>query len=286
MKLILNKLLQYYQIFCNLSLDVVGGVICNMLAITYCFNINAPKAWYIALPLGTWLIYLVDHIVDVTRTNKDYPTPRHQFIKKYLNKIITLSVFILLLIIATGILFFDEQLITIGFIMIGVIIFHLILTKQNPQSKSIINNKEFGVAFIYATSILIYPLFNGFLTLWFDAIFYLYIFFLLITYQSLLLCSIIEYPIDVLMNNSSFIRTMGLQKGIVVFKGITLSALILLLFNIIRLNFYNPALPAFYFLILAGNYLIYQNRDKLQQHFMYSKIAELLFWLPALALLY
>jgi len=263
MKLILNKLLQYYQIFCNLSLDVVGGVICNMLAITYCFNINAPKAWYIALPLGTWLIYLVDHIVDVTRTNKDYPTPRHQFIKKYLNKIITLSVFILLLIIATGLLFFDEQLITIGFIMIGVIIFHLILTKQNPQSKSIINNKEFGVAFIYATSIFIYPLFNGFLTLWFDAIFYLYIFFLLITYQSLLLCSIIEYPIDVLMNNSSFI-----------------------LFIIIRLNFYNPALPAFYFLILAGNYLIYQNRDKLQQHFMYSKIAELLFWLPALALLY
>ena len=257
-----------------------------MLAITYSFNINAPKYWYVALPLGTWLIYLVDHIVDVTRTNKDYPTPRHQFIKKYLYKTIALCGFILLLIIATGLLFFDEQLIIIGFIMIGIIILHLILTKQNPQSKSIINNKEFGVAFIYATSIFIYPLFNGFLTIWFDAIFYLYIFFLLITYQSLLLCSIIEYPIDVLMNNSSFIRTMGLQKGIVVFKGITLSALILLLFIIIRLNFYNPALPAFYFLILAGNYLIYQNRDKLQQHFMYSKIAELLFWLPALALLY
>ena len=286
MKLILNKLSQYYQIFCNLSLDIVGGVICNMLAITYCFNINAPKAWYIALPLGTWLIYLVDHVVDVTRTNKDYPTPRHQFIKRHLHKIIALNVFILLLIIATGLLFFDEQLITIGFIMIGVIIFHLILTKQNPQSKSIINNKEFGVAFIYATSIFIYPLFNGFLTIWFDALFYLYILFLLITYQSLLLCSIIEYPIDVLMNNSSFIRTMGLQKGMVVFQGITLSALIILLFIIIGLNFYTPVLPAFYFLILAGNYLIYINRNKLQRYFLYRKIAELLFWLPALSLLY
>ena len=278
--------MQYYQIFCNLSLDIVGGVICNMLAITYCFNINAPKAWYIALPLGTWLIYLVDHVVDVTRTNKDYPTPRHQFIKRHLHKIIALNVFILLLIIATGLLFFDEQLITIGFIMIGVIIFHLILTKQNPQSKSIINNKEFGVAFIYATSIFIYPLFNGFLTIWFDALFYLYILFLLITYQSLLLCSIIEYPIDVLMNNSSFIRTMGLQKGMVVFQGITLSALIILLFIIIGLNFYTPVLPAFYFLILAGNYLIYINRNKLQRYFLYRKIAELLFWLPALSLLY
>jgi hypothetical protein len=286
MKLILNKLLQYYQIFCNLSLDVVGGVICNMLALTYCFNINAPKAWYIALPLGTWLIYLVDHVLDVTRTNKNYPTPRHQFIKRYLHKIIALNVFILLLIIATGLLFFDEQLITIGFIMIGVIIFHLILTKQNPQSKSIINNKEFGVAFIYATSIFIYPLFNGFLTLWFDALFYLYILFLLITYQSLLLCSIIEYPIDVLMNNSSFIRIMGLQKGMVVFQGITLSAFILMLFIIIGFKFYNPILPSFYFLILAGNYLIYINRNKLQINAIYRKIAELLFWIPALALMY
>ena len=257
-----------------------------MLAITYCFNINAPKAWYIALPLGTWLIYLVDHVVDVTRTNKDYPTPRHQFIKRHLHKIIALNVFILLLIIATGLLFFDEQLITIGFIMIGVIIFHLILTKQNPQSKSIINNKEFGVAFIYATSIFIFPLFNGFLTLWFDALFYLYILFLLITYQSLLLCSIIEYPIDVLMNNSSFIRTMGLQKGMVVFQGITLSAFILMLFIIIWFKFYNPILPSFYFLILAGNYLIYINRSKLQIHAIYRKIAELLFWIPALSLLY
>jgi hypothetical protein len=28
------------------------------------------------------------------------------------------------------------------------------------------------------------------------------------------------------------------------------------------------------------------NRDKLQQHLIYRKIAELLFWLPALGLLY
>ena len=97
---------------------------------------------------------------------------------------------------------------------------------------------------------------------------------------------IIEYPIDMLMNNTSFIRTMGLQKGVVIFQGITLSAFILLVFITIGLNFYNPALPAFYFLILAGNYLIDLKRDKLKQHFMYRKIAELLFWLPALGLLY
>ena len=278
--------MQYYQIFCNLSLDVVGGVICNMLAITYGFNINAPKAWYIALPLGTWLIYLTDHVVDVMRTDKVYPTPRHQFIKKYLKPIIALCVVIILVMIAATFIYFNEQLITVGFIMSGVIVLHLMLVKLNPQSKRIINNKEFGVAFIYATSIFIYPLYSSFLTIYFDGMFYLYIFFLLITYQSLLLCSIIEYPIDMLMNNTSFIRTMGLQNGMVVFQGITLSAFILLLFITIGLNFYNQALLAFYFLILAGNYLIYLNRDKLQQHLIYRKIAELLFWLPALGLLY
>ncbi len=257
-----------------------------MLAITYSYNINAPKAWYIVLPLGTWLIYLTDHVVDVMRTDKVYPTPRHQFIKKYLKPIITLCVVIILVMIAATFIYFNEQLITVGFIMSGVIVLHLMLVKLNPQSKSIINNKEFGVAFIYATSIFIYPLYSSFLTIYFDGMFYLYIFFLLITYQSLLLCSIIEYPIDMLMNNTSFIRTMGLQNGMVVFQGITLSAFILLMFITIGLNFYNQALLAFYFLILAGNYLIYLNRDKLQQHLIYRKIAELLFWLPALGLLY
>lgn len=264
----------------------MGGVICNMLAIAYSFNLNAPKAWYIVLPLGTWLIYLGDHLVDVLRTDKVYPTPRHQFIKKHLKTIIALCVLIILAMVVVTLVYLDKQLITVGLIMLGVITLHLTLAKLNPQSKSIINNKEFGVAFIYATSIFIYPLFHTFLTIGFDALFYLFILFLLITYQSLLLCSIIEYPIDIMMNNTSFIRTMGIQKSIVIFQGITLSAIILLAFITFGLNYYNPALPSFYFLILAGNYLIYLNKDKLQHHFMYRKIAELLFWIPALVCLY
>jgi hypothetical protein len=79
---------------------------------------------------------------------------------------------------------------------------------------------------------------------------------------------------------------MGLQKGMVIFQGITLSAFILLLFIIIGLKFYNPILPSFYFLILAGNYLVFINRNKLQIHSIYRQIAELLFWIPALSLLY
>lgn len=265
---------------------MVGGVICNMLAITYGFNLNAPKAWYIALPLGTWLIYLADHLLDVLRTDKVYPTPRHQFIKKNLKTIIFLCVLIILGMAVATFVYFNETLLKVGLIMLGIIILHLMLAKLNPQSRSIINNKEFGVAFIYATSIFIYPLFHTFLTIGFDALFYIFILFLLITYQSLLLCSIIEFPIDLMMNNTSFIRTVGLQKGILIFKGITLSALVLLAFVTFGFNYYNPALPSFYFLILSGNYLIYLNKDKLQHHFMYRKIAELLFWIPALVCLY
>ncbi len=278
--------MQYYQIFCNLSLDVVGGVICNMLAISYGFNINAPKAWYIVLPLGTWLIYLTDHLVDVIRTKEEFPTLRHQFIKKHLTAIITLVVVIIITIAAFTIAYFDKELIIVGICMCALIMIHLLLVRLNPQSKNIINNKEFGVAFIYATCIFIYPLYYSFFSVWFDGAFYLYILFLLATYQSLLLCSIIEFEIDVKMNNTSFIRTIGFARGTVVFQGITLSSIILLAFITFGLSFYNPALPAFYFLIIAGNYLIFLNSEKLKPHLFYRKIAELLFWLPVLSLLY
>lgn len=285
MKSILNKLLQYYQLFCNLSLDVAGGVLCNMLALQHSLNLNAPIAWYIVLPLGTWLIYLADHVVDVLRTPREFPTPRHRFIKKHLKAIAGLTILLFAVIICTTWLFYDEHLITCGFIMSGIILLHLLIVRINPQSRSILNNKEFGVAFIYATSIFIYPLFTELQSYVLDAVFYLYLLFMLVTYQNLLLCSIIEFPVDVQMNNTSFIRSIGLLRGKLVFIGISISALTLLLYSSFALPFYPHPLAAFYFLILAGNLIIYLRYEHLRKHLWYRKLAELLFWLPALSLL-
>lgn len=257
-----------------------------MLALVYCFRLHPPLSWYIALPAGTWLIYLADHIADVMRIEKDYPTPRHQFIKKHRKIMTVLCVVLAMIVAASALLFYNRLLFTCGLIMAGIILIHFILSRINPQSRSILNNKEFGVSFIYATSIFIYPLAAVIQSSMLDVMFYLYALFLLVTYQNLLLCSIIEYPYDVMMNNTSFIRSLGLNRGKLVFTGITLSAASLAGVILFRFNFYNPALLGFYFLMLSGNYVIYLWNNKLQQNLLYRKLAELLFWLPVLSLIF
>lgn len=285
MNSVLNKLVQYYQIFCNLSLDVAAGVLFNLLALQHSLNFNAPLAWYIVLPMGTWLIYLTDHIVDVLRATRNFPTPRHLFIKTHLYPIIVLAVLLAIICLCTALYFYDERLVICGFIMSGVIMLHLVIARINPQSRSILNNKEFGVAFIYATSIFIYPLSMFLQSYLLDAICYLYLLFLLITYQNLLLCSLIEFPVDVQMNNTSFIRSIGLSRGKLVFIGISISTALLFAYAVVSLPFFPRAVAAFYFLILSGNVVIYLRYEQLKKHLLYRKLAEALFWLPALSLL-
>lgn len=286
MQVVRNKVVQYYQLFCNLSLDVVGGVVCNMFALVYCFNFNAPLAWYIALPAGTWFIYLADHVVDVLRIKEEYPTPRHRFVKRYLKGIIAWCILLLGVILYLAWSSYDQRLFISGCIVAGITLLHFLLSRINPQSKSILNNKEFGVSFIYATSIFIYPIAVLLQTEQLEVVFYLYAVFLLITYQNLLLCSIIEYPYDVAMNNTSFIRSIGLSMGRLVFIGVSLAAAMFIVIVLLGFDFYKPSLLALYFLILAGNYLIYLWNNRLQKHLLYRKLAELLFWLPLLSLIF
>ncbi len=286
MQVIRNKVLQYYQLFCNLSLDVVGGVLCNMFAIVHCFNLNPPLAWYIALPAGTWFIYLADHLADVIRIKEEYPTPRHRFIKKNLKGVIALCLVLLAVIVYLAIGRYEKILFISGCIVAGITLVHFMLSRINPQSRSVLNNKEFGVSLIYATSVFIYPMAVLLQTDLLDVIFYLYAVFLLITYQNLLLCSIIEYPYDVAMNNTSFIRSLGLGIGKLVFIGVSLSAALFILIVLFGFDFYKPSLLALYFLMLSGNYVIYLWNNRLQKYLLYRKLAELLFWLPVLSLIF
>lgn len=282
----LKKLIQYYQIFCNLSLDVVGGVFCSTFALAHVFKLNAPMAWYLALPLGTWLIYLADHLVDVKRTHQDFPTPRHQFIKLHFKRIIVLSVLIGVAILFITLLYWSSALVICGAIMLLVILLHLAITRANPQGKNLFNNKELSVASIYAACIFIYPLYlTMHSNMWLIAGSF-FVLFLLITYQNLLLCSIIEFDIDEQMNNTSFIRTIGLKQGKIVWWTLTSLALLVVLV----LHFYiQPThlnLLWCYGLIILGNCLIYLYAPQLQKHLLYRKLAELLFWLPIVSTLF
>jgi hypothetical protein len=281
-----NILLQYYQIFCNLSLDVVIGISINALAIGKVFHINAPLAWYVVLPLATWLVYLFDHLVDIKRNPNTREGSAHRFIQQHQWLV---WVIIGLVCLAMGYFTwtdFNWPLFLCGATMVMLAGIHLLLSKLNPTHKHIFNNKEFGVAFIYATSLFIFPLYALFNDFLFDALLHHYLLFLLLAYQNLLLCSLIEYPLDVRMNNTSLIRAVGRPRGKLIFIGVSLGAASFLMMLLWQIHLYSPLLLGLYFMILAGNVLIYLWNEKLQQQVLYRKLADLLFWLPVLSLIF
>lgn len=265
---------------------MVIGICINALAIGKVFHINAPIAWYVVLPLATWLVYLFDHLVDIKRNPNTREGSVHRFIQQH-----QLLVWVLIAILCMVIVFFtwidfSWPLFLCGATMVVLAGIHLLLAKLNPTHKHIFNNKEFGVAFIYATSLFVFPLYVLFNNFLFDALLHHYLLFLLLAYQNLLLCSLIEFPLDVRMNNASLIRAVGRPRGKLVFIGVSLGAASFFMVMLLRINLYSPLLLGLYFMILAGNVLIYLWNEKLQQQALYRKLADLLFWLPVLSLIF
>lgn len=265
---------------------MVIGIAFNALALNKVFKINAPWSWWVVLPLATWVVYLLDHLVDIRRNPITKVGSAHHYIRQHQPFVYGL---IGLLITGMGYIVwidFYRPLFICGAVMVVFALLHLWLAKINPKRRSFFNNKEFGVAFVYATSLFIYPLYVLFGSGLFDVLCYYYLLLLLLAYQNLLLCSLIEYQDDVRLKNTSLIRAVGKPTGKFIFIGVSLGAFSFLALLLFRVSVFPHLLTGLYFLILAGNMLIYLWNEQLQQEVLYRKLADLLFWLPGLCLIF
>jgi hypothetical protein len=283
---VVKKLLQYYQIFCNLSLDVVLGVICCMLPLPHLFQITLPVSWYIALPLGTWLIYLADHVVDVTRKQQEYPSPRHQFIKRYLRPIIAIMIGISAVIVWQVLHPFSTLLFTIGSILMFIVGIHLVIVRINPTAPSWYNNKELAIAIIYATGIYVAPivmLYQQQHTMLFPIC--CAVLLAVNAFINLLMTSMVELKWDVAMDNTSLVRVIGITAAMRLFYTlILLCTLAIVVLLLVAPQLYTWMLSS-YLAMTLGHLLIYLRRDSLCNLLAYRKVSEALFWLPVLAYL-
>jgi 4-hydroxybenzoate polyprenyltransferase len=254
-----------------------------MLPLPLCFGVQMPLVWYIFLPIGAWMVYLLDHVLDVTRKQEEYPTPRHQFIRANLRPVFMIIVFFSLCLLALAVLQYDPVLFVCGGVMAGTVLIHFIMVRINPEHNSLLNNKELAVAVVYAAGIYSGPVAMlihqagppGTPLLFFGL-------FLLITFLNLLMCSTIEFDHDVRMGNSSVARILGKQTSarlVYAIAGVcSMCALLLLL----RTNGYTALLATVYLLMTAGHVAVFRYSQRLETHLVYRKIAEMLFWMPAL----
>lgn len=265
---------------------MVLGVLCCMLPLPLCFGTDMPATWYLVLPVCTWIIYLLDHVVDVTRKDQDYPTPRHRFVKKHLKWIALLIVSLSLFVLTQAIMHFNRTLFACGLGLSCIVLVHLFIVRINPQFFSFLNNKELAVSFVYASGIYLGPLSSLYVQ---DAPLLIpalcYVLFLAVTYVNLLMASLIEYDYDEQMQNSSWVRAISKPRAERIFNvlcaAVLISAACLLPFVPRSI----ACLLLSYQCIAAGHWLVYRFRAPLQAYLAYRKIAEALFWLPAVAYL-
>ncbi|MFI5221160.1 MAG: hypothetical protein ACHQK8_02455 [Bacteroidia bacterium] len=282
----MKKFLQYYQIFCNLSMDVIIGIVCCMLPLPEVFHVIVPWSWYVLLPLSAWIIYLSDHLLDVKRKKISYPTPRHRFIRKYFKPIVFFIILLSVTDLGIAFLFFDQTIFITGIVLGIIVLVHFILVAINPQKKFILNNKELAIAFIYAAGIYAVPLQNSYHR--HDEILvpvFCSVLFLLIVFLNLMLASIIEYEYDVKMENSSFVRVVSPENAYTIFLALTLVIIISGALLILQSGAAIGYLVICYQAMAIGHYLIYLYREKLEDYLAYRKLSELLFWLPAIVYL-
>jgi len=206
----LKKLLQYYQIFSDLSLDVVMGVCCNMIAIDYCFHLHMSVVWYVGLTAATWMVYLSDHLFDIIKSTKPSLTSRHQFIRSQQKSIIGLIT--LLFVACTILLIMDNnyKLIFAAAMCVPLIIVYFGLTFIASSRFHWLFNKELLVAFIYTFSIYSILTINSY-----DWPAYLPAFLTLfvISYCNLLMMSILEMNNDIQAGKFSWALLLGNKKS-------------------------------------------------------------------------
>jgi hypothetical protein len=275
---VVKKLVQYYQIFCNLSLDVVLGIVCCMLPLPLCFGVHVNMGWYIGLPAATWLVYLADHVMDA-RNNKELEDGRHLFVRNYLSHIYVVMGALLLLCVYLVYSYYNLVLFLTAFVLVLFCALYFLLASIKKEKFHYFYNKELMVATIYATALY---LAIGLSQHGFDYWLLFYFALLLIAYLNLLMISIIEMPDDIAHHQFSWVVVIGKKRAVILFIILIVTTVMLCVFLITECNGNLRLLAFTYALMTLVHWIIFVNANRLMVNEGYRKWGEVIFWLPGI----
>lgn len=277
MNRIFRKVAQTYQIFSNLSLDIVTGVICNMLPLPFLFGFNPGPGWYLGLPLATWFIYLADHLTDI-RFNPYVVTERHQFIRNHVWQILILLMLLFALMSALMLYYFSAPLLFSGIMSAVLCLLYFLLNRIRHPFFHLVYNKELVVAIVYATGIYaIVGMYSITLHPWFEY----YLILIGLVYQNILMISILEIKTDQFNQQFSWASAIGTRFSNNMFTGVSVIGLLLL--TVTRLIFpeVQPMLWYSYFTIWFAQVMLFYWFAPWMSEATFRKISEIIFWIPA-----
>jgi len=251
-------------------------VYANAFAVSNFFHLNTSNHWLILLSFSAWIIYLTDHLFDI-KLNPSIHSERHQFIFRHSKKIILLIAILFLSCLIILPIPIPPDLLK-GAILTGSfsILYFFFLLRSKEDSISL---KEPAVAFVYGLGIYSIPLIQTQFNL---NILFVYIAFTGITFQNLLLNSILDIRRDFHDRQPTVVLQNGLRNAV---NGFRTLSLILILFCMALLIFRIHSILVFTYAVMSIlNYLLFVNGNDFKQRNTRS-LSEMIFWLPGIAAL-
>lgn len=158
MQRVLSSIVRLLRAGRALSLDIVVGVLCGALFASASTGARLPIGWYVALGGATWVVYLVDHLLDVRRASRAHLTERHAFVSRHRSALVAWVVVLSSLTTAVAAATLPREALPWVPVLVAAAVFHLVRA-QRPRRHWL--PKEVTGAIVYVAGIWFVPLAVG-----------------------------------------------------------------------------------------------------------------------------
>ena len=197
----MNRLISAYRFLNATSIDVTAGAIVCAGFFAKVMNVYVRPSAFIALGLSVWIIYTVDHLLDVKRLTSTASTQRHRFHQRYF-KIFSVLVVLALVADVLAVLMIRRPLFIAGLFLSLLILFYLLVQRYLNLFK------EFCGGILYTGGVTLPVLMFGYTDIQIPVLL-LIIQFLFTTWLNLLLFSYFDKERDEKDHHVSFATKMG-----------------------------------------------------------------------------
>ncbi len=147
----MSKILRLCQTLNILSIDIAAGAVICCAFFADILGVSVLPYGFITLGLTVWIIYTVDHLLDVWRKTQPAATKRHRFHQQHFYILLT-PLLLSLVVVGIQLVFIRRPVLIGGVVLSAIVGLYFIL------QKSLKYFKEFIVAILYSGGVLMAPL--------------------------------------------------------------------------------------------------------------------------------
>jgi hypothetical protein len=205
-----------YAVLRHLSLDVVSGAVGGAYMAATLFRSKLPWQWYAVLGISVWLVYTLDHLLDVRRLKDTVPTTaRHRFHKRWFTPLAVIWLLLLATAVTLSVVYLPVGLLKAGGVVAAMALGHLALVAMVGSRNTPGITKEMGVALVYCTGIWLPTWLTGDVRELGDTWKYCVMLqHFLLAFSNVLLLSLYERQQDAAAAQTSMVQWAG-EKGVI-----------------------------------------------------------------------